>query len=382
MNNEKKFKNIILCIGLFLMSYTESFSQDVYVSDVLHASPLDTTRYGDVRLSLKTIAYFKNNEYFGEFAEGYTLPGYRFRPSFSYQFRPNVMLEVGTEMIQYGGTDKFDKVYPFLSALWQVNSQFSVRLGNIDGTTRHRLHSAVLDPERVLSSRPETGAQVIWQTNKIDGEIWIDWQSFIKHGDTIPERFMAGVRADYSPVKKQSYSLFVPIRLTFNHIGGQISDFPMPVQSIMNLQLGIKSIHNIEGAFLREINYGADLLYFKVFNGGEAHRTTNGYAINPEIGLKSTLISASVGYFYADDYNSLHGMPLLTSSSRFTGAYRKIRNIALAHIALEKAIHRCVRFSLDFNAYHDIDKSQFDYSYGFAIALSPNIKLTNAKIAE
>lgn len=377
-----KFKSIILCIGFIFISYAESFSQDIYVSEVLHDAPLDSLRYGDIRLSLKNISYFKNNEYFGEFAEGYTLPGYRFRPTLQYQFLPNVELVAGAEMIQYGGTDKFDKVYPFVSARWQINPQVSIRLGNIDGSTRHRLHSAVLDPERVLSSRPETGAQIICLTDKFDGEIWIDWQSFIKHGDTIPERFMAGVRADWTPVSNNAISVQVPFRLTFNHIGGQISDFPEPVQSLMNLQIGLRSTHTLNGLFFRKFFYGLDFLYFNVFNGGEAHRTTNGFAINPELGLKSKLLSASLGYFHADGFNSLHGMPLLTCSSRFTGVYRQKRDLILAHVALEKQIHRTVRFSLDFNAYHDINKSQFDYSYGFAIALSPNIKLANAKITE
>ncbi|MDO4461390.1 MAG: hypothetical protein Q4C30_02650 [Bacteroidia bacterium] len=375
-------KVLTICIGLLAISYTDSFSQDVYVAEVLRDAPLDTTRHGDISLSLKNISYFKNNEFFGEFADGYTLPGYRFRPTLKYQFLPNVLLEVGAEMLQYGGTDKFDKVYPYVSAIWQVNPNFSVRLGNIDGSTCHRLHQAILDPESLLSARPATGAQVLWRTSKVDGEIWIDWQSFIKHGDTIPERFMAGIRADFTPIDNNGYSLFIPLRLTFNHIGGQISTFPMPVQSLMNLQVGLKSTHKVSGSFINAIYYGVDLLYFNVFNGGDVHRTTNGYAVNPEVGMKSKLISASVGYFHADDYNSLHGMPLLTSSSRFTDAYRKARNIALAHVALEKQIHKCVRFSLDFNAYHDIDKSQFDYSYGFAIALSPNIKLANVKIAE
>lgn len=369
-------------MGILVMTCAESFSQDVFVSEVLHDAPLDTTHYGDIRLSLKNISYFKNNEYYGQFAEGYTLPGYRFRPTIQYQFLPNVMLEAGAEMIQYGGTDKFDKVYPFVSVRWQVTPRFSLRLGHIDGSTRHRLHNAILDNERVLSSRPETGAQVLFNNSIVDGEVWVDWQSFIKHGDTIPERFMAGVRTDFTPINGHSYSLKIPVRVTFNHIGGQISDYSEPVQSIMNLQTGFMSVHKTGGSFLQEIRYGVDFLLFKVFNGKEAHVTTSGWALNPEIGIKARLISASLGYYHADDFNALHGMPLLSCSSRYTEAYRKKRGLALAHVALEKDIHRCVRFSLDFNAYHDVNKSQFDYSYGFAIALSPNIKLANAKITE
>lgn len=372
---------ILLLSAIALMGFcTEIFAQDIYVSEVLHDAPLDSADCGDIRLSIKNISYFKNNEYFGEFAEGYTLPGYKLRPTLKYQFLPNVMIEAGAEMVQYGGTDKMDKVYPIVSAIWQVVPNFSLRLGVIDGNTRHRLHAAVLDPERVLASRPETGAQVLWTTGKMEGEVWVDWQAFIKHGDTIPERFMAGVRTDWTLIDKRGYCFELPFRVTFNHIGGQISDFPEPVQSLMNMQIGVKLRHKKYDSFVKEVYYGVDFLYFKVFNGGDAHLITDGWAINPEVGIKTRLISASAGYFRADDYNSLHGMPILTSHSRFLGTYRKKRDIALAHIALEKEIHKTVRFSLDFNGYCDLNKGQFDYSYGFAIALSPNIKIANVKL--
>ena len=65
-------------------------------------SPTDApTRYGSIEmktlyLDVDALAFFKDNEFDGNIAKGYTLPGVRLTPHLSYRPRPEFEFRIGT----------------------------------------------------------------------------------------------------------------------------------------------------------------------------------------------------------------------------------------------------------------------------------------------
>ena len=369
----------IFCLLLFI---TPVRAQELYLLAPLESTPIDTVANGDLNLRIQNVSFFKNNEYFGEYAEGYTLPGYWFRPTLVYQVCREVRLEAGLQMLQYGGTNRADKVYPIVNIQWQMNKRFNLHIGIIDGSVHHRTHEAILDEERAFTGRPETGVRLrTTQDGILSGEVWLDWQAFIKRGDTIPERFMAGIRVDYKPLynKSERWQLHMPFRVTFSHIGGQISDFEEPMQSLMNMQIGAEAKRVVTRRFLKSFSVGVDYLFFDAMTGGDVRPFSSGWALEPDINVTMQHLVLDIAYWHSKDYFALHGMPLLMSLSNYQNLYTPERNILKIHLGLQHSISKAVRFSLNFKAYHDVDVSQFDYSYGFGISLTPNIRICKVR---
>ena len=69
----------------------------------------------------------------------------------------------------------------------------------------------------------------------------MNWEQFIRKGDTIPEIFTSGVvlrKPLLSPDSK--WSLNIPFNALVMHRGGQISDFDEEGISLLNLSTGVE----------------------------------------------------------------------------------------------------------------------------------------------
>lgn len=360
-----KFLTIIclLCVAAVAAAQSNIVFEGIYSdvdSSICNGKPL--------RLRLSNINFFKNNEYFGDYIEGYTLLGYKVQPSIVYQIEDNLSIEGGAQFLQYGGTDKYDKIYPILLAQWRINETFKVNMGAIKGGYYHHLPEAILNPEKQLSGRPETGVQIEANHKGMSGEVWIDWQSFIFKGDTIPERFMAGLRFNYSPKTESAWQFEMPICLTASHIGGQISDYAERMQSLANGSATFRFTRKIENR--KYIGTEIEGLFFYTMTGGDVRPFENGWAIYPKINACYNIFDANVGYYHAHDFFSLHGNPLFMSLSDYNSAvYTADRNMLTFEANLNHQISSKAQFSLGAKGYYDIDASQMEYYYGFYLVI-------------
>ena len=328
----------------------------------------DDAQHKPLRVRATNINFFKNNEYFGNYVEGYTLLGYRLKPTLHYTVDSALTVEAGAELVQFGGTDKYHKVYPVLCATWRINPTFTLTMGSIKGSTYHDLPEAILDPERQLSSRPETGVQVEARHGSITGEVWLDWQSFIFKGDTIPERFMAGVGLTYEPESRSAWQIRVPLRLTASHIGGQISDYAERMQSLANVSVAFDLTHKgTNGSY----GFEAEGLYFYTMTGSGVRPFGRGWALHPKVKASYKLIDATAGLYHARNFFALHGNPLYMSLSDYNPRiYNRTRNMFTLEANLNHKINRQARFALNAKCYYDTGDSQLEYYYGFYLVIT------------
>jgi hypothetical protein len=327
---------------------------------------------GTLTLSVVNKNFFKNDEYFGDYVEGYTLPGYSIRPTMMYKVARNVSLEAGAELLQYGGTDKYDRVVPYLAAQWQVSRNVRLAMGCIEGAGRASLSEAIYDDEHRLNMLPETGAQLFVEGKKMHFTLWMNWQQFIKCYDTIPEKFMAGVALDYNPTAADApWQIAVPLRLTVSHIGGQISDYPERMQSLANGSLALRLCRRYEAGFVRRLTLDVEGLFFYTMAGSDVRPFAQGGAFYPKMKIETKLFNAGVGYYMAKDYFALHGNPLFMSLSNYKENYQAKRRMLTFEAHINHSIHRDVCFTLGAKGYYDTDASIVDYWYGFALVITP-----------
>lgn len=336
-----------------------------------------------VGAGLDATFFFKNNEYFSPHIEGYTLVGYQVRPTVSYAMLPDLTLTAGLQALRYGGTESAAYVRPHFAVKWQATEWLGVQAGSLPGLASHPQHEAIQDPEGQLTERPEFGAQLWISRPRLRGSVWVNWRKFIFMGDTVPERFTAGMSLTLGPwggAGAGSRFFSMPVSLAFDHIGGQISDYPDTMQSVANV--GLSPTLNVERSgwrFVQRLSFSLHMLGFHAMAGSEVRPFANGVAISPEARLTAKYLQANVAWYHANDFYAPHGNPLFSSVSNFDRAYyASKRDLVVFGASFVKALGGLGRFAFDAKGYFDARASRLDYSYGFTFVLTPGLSRPHA----
>ena len=77
-----------------------------------------------LNLSIENTNFLKNNEYFGDFAQGYTLIGYFLKPKINFSPHKKLKISAGVHLQKYSGIDKFTEIQPTFSVLFAPSSKF------------------------------------------------------------------------------------------------------------------------------------------------------------------------------------------------------------------------------------------------------------------
>lgn len=349
-----------------------SIFQDM-VADTRFQPPTAVHRPFIPAADVDAVFFFKNNEYFAPEVEGYTLPGYLLRPTLTWGGQ-RLAVTGGLQALQYGGLDKMHYVRPFFAARWQATDWLAVHMGCLPGPMSHFIHEAVTDPELQLTEKPELGLQVAVRRPHLKVDAWVNWREFIFKGDTIPERFTAGVVADIRPSSKSGASFNLPASLIFEHIGGQISDYEQPMQSLANLTLSpTLTLTPDTGRFVQSVSIAANVFAFHTMAGSDVRPFEDGYAVSPEIRLVAKHLEAAVGYFHGHDFFAMRGNPIFWSISNYDSSfYSSDRDLLCLSASFVARMASWGRFSLDARAYHDLPDGRLDYSYGLTMVITPS----------
>lgn len=370
--------SVALTLALTLTLATSAAAQPVsifqdMVADTRFQSQAFKHRPFIPAANLDAVFFFKNNEYFAPEVEGYTLPGYLLRPTLTWG-GDRLAFTGGLQALQYGGLDKMHYVRPFFAARWQATDFLAVHMGCLPGPLSHFIHEAVTDPELQLTEKPELGLQVAVRRPHLSVDAWVNWREFIFIGDTIPERFTAGIVADIRPSSHGSAAFNLPASLIFEHIGGQISDYEQPMQSLANLTLSpTLSLMPDTGRFVKSVSLSAHLFAFHTMAGSKVRPFADGWALSPEVRLVAKHLEASASYFHGHDFFAMRGNPIFWSISNYDSAfYSANRDMVCLSASFVAQMASWGRFSLDVRAYDDVRDGRLDYSYGVTMVLTPS----------
>ena len=111
--------------------------------------------------------FVKNNEYFGDYIEGYTMMGYTAQPSLVYYAGSRLRIKAGVHLIQFSGMNEFTEVLPTFSIHTRLSDNLDLIMGGLKGDVHHRLIEPLFDPENQYTRPIENGFQFIYNSNKI-----------------------------------------------------------------------------------------------------------------------------------------------------------------------------------------------------------------------
>lgn len=317
---------------LLLLNIGKSYAQiteDVYMRD----SSVDPEEKGKLYVNIDNISFFKNNEYKGNFLDGYSLPGFWLRPTAVYYPLKNIRLEAGAHGLRFWGAEKYPTfaysdisawkgnqfqhgfhVVPFFRAQFVLNDHWQAIIGNIYGGANHKLIEPLYNPEMNLIADPEAGFQLLYNSRKWDMDVWLHWESFIFEGDNHPEAFTVGFSSAFkynSPQAKVHF--YSPIQVLGQHRGGEIDEVS-DLHMLYNGATGLTAVWNINNNKLKTIDAGVNVAAFYKQNG-ELVPFEKGYGLYAHASAQISGFKVKSSYWMCKDFVSLFGNPMYGSVS-------------------------------------------------------------------
>lgn len=369
--------HLLYCISILALLITifpgkinsQNMSQLIYTED----TTFSYTEVHELKVRFRNMNFFRNNEYKGDLVKGYTLPGLWILPSVSYQPLKTLKIEAGAYMLRYWGENQYPNTHytnlpgyetddtqsafhavPFFRIHYAPTPEISLVLGNIYGRNNHGLIEPLYNKEMIMTSDPEAGVQLLWNTRHFNLDMWVNWESFIFQGDQKQEEFTFGVssriKANSSTFENNKAHFYIPLQLIFKHQGGEIntSATVRNVKTWLNAAAGLGIDIKMPFRNFKKLNFEAHAAYYSQ-QKGNTFPFDKGYGIYGKAVGDFKNFRLHAGYWQCHNFVSLMGDPLFgaVSISNKNLVYDKPKT---AFLSLEYAHHIGKGFALGIHA--------------------------------
>lgn len=354
----------------FLMGIFSKTQAQTNTSSLETTYSYNKSKLGKVQFKFSSLGYIRNNEYFNNIADGYTLFGYYINPKISYQPHEKVSVELGGFARKEFGNTGFMEIQPTFTVQIKQND-WRFLFGNLEGNINHRMIEPMMSFERLVRAPLEHGAQVKYQktttlkNSNISDETyfdaWIDWQRSTGPGQTHQESFWNGL-SFYSPaLLVKGFKVKALVQGSVYHIGGQNIQTLQPVRTLINTALGVR----VQKDFLTNQSLVADNYYVSYFESplkGTGYYL-NGYWQHPKFQVG---ISYWFGhFFYAPMGNDLFQTYSLKFNSN--GYYEPYRSILTLRLVKDWKVIDGLNISLRVEPHYDVQNGMFEHSEGLYV---------------
>ncbi len=323
-------------------------------------------------LDIENTNFVKNNEYFNEFAEGYTLFGYFITPKIIVKPVDNLEIGFGFFYNNYFGSEEESKIKPVLRLKYKPNNKLQIIFGQLDGTINHNLPETILNYENYLTNNIERGLQVLINNSYISTDLWINWQKHIFRNSDYPEQFIAGnsttiklIGRDITEKNKNPNLLNFKISGIASHIGGQIDTCNVQVESIINALAGWEFYPKISNNSNNTLKM---YLYFHTsVDISPQKKLIYDYGFGNLSGVSYNYhnLNIVIEYWMGKQYFNQNGMPIYNSISYIKPNYaEKKRELIVSHIFWNHQQNDYIKFGIGSDFYYDLLNKSVDYSLG------------------
>lgn len=340
-----------------------------------------TVSDGDLSLNFRNISFVRNNEYSNPVTEGYTLIGWFIQPELVYRPSQKAELRLGTHLLSYSGTNRFSVVKPLFSTTWFFSEKTRFTIGSLPGSDTHRMLDPHFSREKTYNAFSEDGLQFLNTGERVFSDTWISWENYIFRGDNEREIFTAGESFRYTPTDESSrIRLEIPFQILFRHYGGQISDYPEPVETFMNLAAGAKVMTNAGQD--RKVTAGLEGLVFygSSLRDNAASGIKDGHALWALILCSFRQAEIEAGYWASDNYYAPEGNFIFSSvSDHLDNVVVSQRKLITGSVNIRIPYHNFLEFFLGFDGWYDTDLKRFDNAVTLHLRIDELVKLTTVK---
>jgi hypothetical protein len=324
----------------------------------------DSAQAGNAYLTLYTLGFGKNNEYFNNIIEGYTLFGYQLNPGFSYVISPNLRLDAGLYIQKDFGNQLLSAVEPVFTLAYK-KEWFEFNFGTLEGSLSHGLIEPLYHFENVLNNRLENGFQIKADSRVIQADLWIDWRHMIYPGDAEREKLNGGFVGKIDVLKNPHHRLSIPLQGLVYHEGGQINQGVLPVVTLMNNSAGLEYMHIMPDYWLRSVSLSSHWVGFNKFKASGTLPFTSGYGYYANFYLKSEHIDVLTSYWHGHNFISFMGSPIFRSVSLYNIDYTEnLRELLFLRVQYRSKLYDGFYLSARFEPVYDLRNRKLDHALG------------------
>jgi hypothetical protein len=352
---KKEIMRIVLVV-LALFVCINSFPQE-NAGIPVYSDPLS--------FSFESISFFRNNEYFNPFREGYTLTGSHLRPLLVWNPVQGLLIRGGAFLELWSGYDPGVRFRPHFSAELALTGSTRLILGSLRGSDSHQMYDQHFDNEKIYTSFQEEGIQFTYKTSSISSDTWINWEEYILPGDNKREELTFGESFRFFAGGKESLlRLEIPLQLLVKHRGGQISNYELAVETHINLAGGGRLIFGGNGTEGGETGVEATLFLYNVNKTLPGIPFQNGKAMWLKADHTFGKISAAAGIWLSDNFYSPNGNTIYSSISEWRDdVHVRNRSLLTGSVDYNKTWDTgIVSLHLGFDWYFDLRTKNFDHS--------------------
>jgi hypothetical protein len=362
-------KRLLLILLFLSVFYSLSQSQDNEYSQFLSENTS-----GDLFFEVQSHAFFDNLEFTNDIQKGYTLTGFNFEPRVAYSINSKAKISAGLHFLYFAGEEKIARATPVLTLQAKLSPNFTLNLGTIEARGSHQLPEQIFKLERGYINQPETGLQLLYNSDFIDADTWINWEQFIYRGDTIQEEFTAGVSTRIKLNSLKSVAFNIPIYALAVHSGGQINDSNEPVSTLANFGTGLNISYLLDNNSI----IGAEGLAFlgRDLSPTPHHIYKKGWAIYPKVYYRNNLFVVDIGYWRASQLILPRGEDIFGSLSTVNPVYNdQERELVTSNFVIRKEIAEGFLLSFGNQFYYDLSNTILDYRFYITFSFNESFSI-------
>lgn len=325
---------------------------------------------GVLALRIDGLGFLKNNEYFNDIADGYTLFGYQLSPYVSYQPLESVSISLGAYLQRDFGSHGYKEVDPTFTVKYQKNG-LSVLFGTLDGAFNHKLIEPIYDFEKVLTDPLENGFQIRLDKKRLFADVWVDWRNMIYPGEDDQEEVTGGISFNYKIVDREDFTLGLPVQFFIFHRGGQIDTSDAPLQTYSNSAVGISLLWKEWHGFITGLESRNYFVSYIDHSPEQIQTYQDGYGLYLNLTAKTKVnLDIMVSYWSGNEFASIQGgrlypsvsgtvkNPFYTEEDRDLLIFRFLHNLKLSEDIV---------LSTRFEPFYDLNNNTFEFSHGFYV---------------
>ena len=322
---------------------------------------------GQLRLSLNSFTFFKDNEYFNKIVDGYTLFGTQLNPQLVYYPTNSLRLEGGIFLWKDFGNPVLQQVRPTFRATYTVKKHEFV-LGNIRPNLSHNYIEPMFNFERIMLKPLEEGLQYRYLGDRLFVDVWVDWLRQQYRYSNYQEQIAGGVSSSYSLTRPESaIQVTLPFQFTGQHHGGQIDTLRKPLQTLFNEAVGIEARMKL-GNRIRAFRFNGYVLGFQdhSFTAGQLPFSSgNGLYLNTT--LETRYADVMLSYWQGSRFVSPLGGDLFQSLSRSVSDPNFLdreRRILVVRLLRDFRISDAAALTVRVEPLYDFNIQLLDFSFG------------------
>ena len=337
----------------------------------------------DLRFGLDAFGFSKNNEYFNDIADGYTLFGYHLNPKLVYFPAEFIRLEAGAFLWQDFGTTNYNQVRPTFTIKVQ-KPHYQLLFGNLQANVSHRYIEPLYDFEKVINDPLENGIQFIWHRNKLWLDAWLDWEKMIYRGDPFREEIAGGLSAEQQLLNDtiSGWRLALPVQFTAQHKGGQIDASDLPLVTLFNGAVGFKLVKRIDGNFWKALRTENYALLFKDFSNVYQYPFTHGTGIYLNVGVDTKVQNVLLSYWKGNGFLTEQGGRLFQSASttfKKPDYLEKERQLLILRFSHDIQLIENMFLTIRLEPLYDFNDPQLEFSNSFYLHFNTDLFVTKVK---